>query len=217
MGKYKYVLFDLDGTLVLSHPGIYSCIRYALHELGYPEPKEELLPKCVGPSLHYSFSVFFGLSDEEAHRATAKYREKYSLTGVYENEPIDGALECLKALKENGYKTSLATSKPKIYADLIAGRFGFSNYLDAQVGPGMDGSLPTKADVISEAIRQLGATPSECLMVGDRMHDREGAKICGVDCALLNVGYAEAGEAEACQPEYFFKDFKELTGFLLSK
>lgn len=217
MQKYKYVLFDLDGTLVMSHPGIFSCIRYALKELGYPEPDPALLPQCVGPSLHYSFSTFFGLSDEEATKATAKYREQYSVTGVYQNEPIEGALECLKALKEKGYRMALATSKPKIYADLIAERFGFSTYLDVQVGPGMDGSLPTKAAVIAEAMRQLGASANECLMVGDRKHDVEGAKLCGVDCVLLKVGYAEEGEERLCHPEYVLQNFKELTAFLTAE
>lgn len=56
--KYKYILFDLDGTLTHSHPGIYGCIRYALEKMGEPEPKEEYLKQCVGPSLMYSFTPF---------------------------------------------------------------------------------------------------------------------------------------------------------------
>ena len=217
MKKYRYILFDLDGTLVYSHPGIYACFRYALEKMGVgEEPCEEVLQKCVGPSLEYSFATFFGMTEEDAKRATAFYRERYALKGVFENTPIPGALDCLKGLKEAGYILALATSKPKIFADKIAERFGFSEYLTVQIGPGMDGSLPTKTDVIIEAMRQLNAKSEECLMVGDREYDVVGARKAGVDCVGLLLGYAEQGEFARCNPAFVVKDFEELTA-LLSK
>ena len=92
----------------------------------------------------------------------------------------------------------------------IAEYFDFAKYFTVLVGCGLDGSLPTKADVIEEVVRRLGAEKEKCLMVGDRKHDVEGAKIAGVDCVLLNVGYAEAGEADLCQPTYEWQDYAEL-------
>ena len=216
MKKYRYILFDLDGTLTHSHPGIHGCIRYALKEMGREEPKMEQLRRCIGPSLMYSFQNYFGMNEEDAKIATAKYRERYSVIGWQENSAIEGALETLKALKEAGYKQAMATSKPLVYAEKIAATFGFSPYLDAEVGCGIDGSLPTKADVIAEAVKQLGASVEECLMVGDRWHDAEGAKINGMDCALLKVGYAESEEEFIkAKPEYVFDDFAGLRAFLL--
>jgi phosphoglycolate phosphatase len=216
MKRYKYILFDLDGTLIYSHPGIFSCIRYALNELGMSEPKLEQLRKCIGPTLMYSFQNFFHLDEETARKATAKYREKYGVSGVLENEPIEGVIDLLKALKEAGYKLAMATSKPSIYSDRIAERFGFSEYFSAQVGSGIDGSLPTKASVITEAMRRLGATAEETLMVGDRKHDSEGAQENGVDCALLKVGYAEdEQEFIDAKPTYVFDGFEGLKNLLL--
>ena len=216
MKKYRYILFDLDGTLTHSHPGIHGCIRYALEQLGLEEPKMEQLRRCIGPSLMYSFQNYFGLDEEMARLATAKYRERYSVIGWQENAPIEGALETVKALKEAGYKLALATSKPAVYAEKISALFGFSPYMDEEVGCGIDGSLPTKADVIAEAVKRLGATAEECLMIGDRWHDAEGAKLNGMDCALLKVGYAESEEEYVTSnPEYVFENFAELRTFLL--
>ena len=216
MKKYRYILFDLDGTLTHSHPGIHGCIRYALEQLGLEEPKMEQLRRCIGPSLMYSFQNYFGLDEETARLATAKYRERYSVIGWQENAPIEGALETVKALKEAGYKLALATSKPAVYAEKISALFGFSPYMDEEVGCGIDGSLPTKADVIAEAVKRLGATAEECLMIGDRWHDAEGAKLNGMDCALLKVGYAESEEEYVTSnPEYVFENFAELRTFLL--
>ncbi len=216
MRKYKYILLDLDGTLIYSHPGIHAGFRYALKELGEKEPTAEQLGRCIGPSLMYSFQTYFGLSEERAKLATEKYREQYSKTGVYENMPIEGALEGLKRLKEAGFFLAMATSKPQIYADIIAERWGFKTYLDEIVGPGMDGSLPTKASVIAEVIKRFNAEKSACLMVGDRHHDIEGARENGIDCAMLKVGYAEEGEFEKYPPDYVFEGFFDFTEFLLA-
>ena len=217
MRKYRCILFDLDGTLTHSHPGIYACIRYALKEMGKEEPTMEKLRLCVGPTLMYSFQNYFGLPEEEARTATVLYRKRYAVEGIWENEPIEGALETLRALKEAGYKLAMATSKPLVFAAQIAKKFEFSKYFDVEVGSGMDdGTLPTKASVIAEAMKQLGAKREECLMVGDRKHDAEGAKENDVDCALLKVGYAENEEEFlSAAPRYVFEDFEELKTFLL--
>ena len=216
MRVYKYILFDLDGTLVYSHPGIFACFRYALERMGKPNPSDKELMPCIGPSLHYSFSQFFGMNDEDATRAVALYRERYAVKGVWENNPIDGALECLKTLSERGYKLGLATSKPLCFAKQIVEKHGFAEYLTETVGSGIDGSFPTKASVIEEVMRRLGAKPQECLMIGDRNHDAFGAAEQGVDCVLLKIGgYADDEELYTSGAKYVMKDFAELTEFLL--
>lgn len=218
MKKYRYILFDLDGTLTHSHPGIYGCFRYALEKMGLPEARMDQLRRCIGPSLMYSFQNYFGMDEETARIATANYRERYSVIGWQENDAIDGAVETLKALKEAGYKLALATSKPILYAAKISEKFGFAPYMDVEVGCGMDGSLPTKADVIAEAMKRLGATAEDCLMVGDRFHDVEGAREHGMDCAMLRVGYAENEEEFiSSKPAYVFDDFEGLKALLLSE
>ena len=216
MRKYRYILFDLDGTLVYSHPGIFACFRYALEKMGWENPTDKQLLPVIGPSLHYSFTTYFGMTDDEATKAVALYRERYAVKGVWENEPISGALDCLQALKERGYVLGLATSKPIYFAQQIVDKHGFSKHMQACVGSGMDGSLPTKASVIEEVMKRLGASADECLMVGDRFHDAEGAKEMGVDCALLKVGgYADDAELYGCGAKYVFANFEDLTEFLL--
>lgn len=219
MRKYRYILFDLDGTLIHSHEGIFACILHALKVMGREElGTSDRLRRCIGPTLVYSFSHYFEMCEEDAVKATAIYREEYAKTGVHQNQPIQGALETLKALKERGYVLALATSKPQGFAETISKRWGFEKYLSVTVGAGLDGSLPTKASVIEEAVRRLGASADECLMVGDRKHDKDGAGENGIDCAMLKVGYAESEEefAEA-NPKYVFETFAELSAFLCEK
>jgi phosphoglycolate phosphatase len=70
--------------------------------------------------------------------------------------------------------------------------------------------------VIAEVIKRLGAKPEECLMVGDRFHDAEGASEQGVDCALLKIGgYADDEELYGCGATYVFDDFQGLIALLI--
>ena len=215
MKKYRFLLFDLDGTLTYSHPGIFGCIRYALQEMGREIPGEDVLKKAVGPSLMWSFQNLCGMTEEDATEATRLYRVRYKDIGWRENEAISGAKETLQALQEKGYVLAMATSKPLVFAKQISRLFGFSQYLSVEVGSGIGGEFPTKASVIEEVVRQLGADKRDCLMIGDRLHDIEGARQAGVDVAALDVGYAEEGEFEAYPPDYYFADFASFTKALL--
>ena len=215
MKNYRCILWDLDGTLTLSHPGIFNCMRYALEKLGKPAPTEQQLRLCVGPPLDWSFETLFGVSKEEAQKGVALYRERYEVAGWAENDPVAGALECLKALREAGYEMALATSKPMHYALKIVEKFGFLPYLTTEYEPMIPGYEPKKTDMILKGMRLLGATKEECLLIGDRKYDIVGAREVGVDVAGLDVGYAEEGEFELYPPDYRFADFAALTAALL--
>ncbi len=216
MKKYRCILWDLDGTLTLSHPGIYNCMRYALERLGKPAPTEQQLRLCVGPPLDWSFEKVFGTSAEEAQRGIVYYRERYEVAGWAENDPVEGALEALKTLHEAGYKMTLATSKPMHFAWRIVEKFGFLKYLLCEYEPMRVGYEPKKTEVIEKGIRLLGARKEECLMVGDRMYDILGAREVGVDVAALDVGYAQEGEFKTYPPDVYFKDFSSFVKAMLA-
>ncbi len=212
--QYSYILFDLDGTLVYSHQGIYACFKYALEKMGRTPPTDEELRDCVGPPLEDSFRYKFGFSEEDTWTVTDHYRDEYRRKGMFLCQEIPGAMACLAELKKRGYKTALATSKAEVFARQIVERLGFAKYLDVIVGPGTRGELPTKADVVAEVIKRLGATSEQCLMIGDKEQDVLGARACGVDCAALKVGYALKGELEGCAPKYLLDGFEELLAIL---
>ena len=212
--KYRYLFFDLDGTLVYSHEGIYACFRYALKKMGKASPSDEDLRKCVGPPLEDSFQRIFGMDGEGALKASAYYREEYRRTGMYACALIPGVKEALQTLKDRGFVLAIATSKVQSFATSIAERLGVAEYFQEIVGRGEDGSLFTKAEVIEEGRKRLGASAEDSLMIGDRKQDADGAKANGMDCALLQVGYAEAGELASCGSCYVFDNFEQLTDFL---
>ena len=198
---YRYIFFDLDGTLTDSKEGIFNCIRYALEKLGEPVPDETVLINFIGPPLHDSFIQYCGFDEEKAHYAVDLFRERYTPIGKFENAAAPGMEALCRRLKGKGFTLALASSKPEEMCVAICERFGFAPWLETVVGsaPGKDWE---KADIIRETMRRLGLTEADTadiLMVGDRKYDVLGAKQCGIDCAGVELfGYAAPGElAEA--------------------
>lgn len=204
--KKKYLLFDLDGTLTNPKIGITSCVQYALRYFGIEEPDLDKLECYIGPPLIESFQVYHGLSKEQAETAVEKYRERFRDTGIFENEVIDGIPEVLKALKEKGFELALATSKPQEFALRITEHYHLAQYLTVQVGSGMNGERKYKADVIEAVFEEFAkrypeetipALKADAVMIGDRLHDIEGAKQCQIESVGVRFGYAKDGELEA--------------------
>ncbi len=195
--RYRYILFDLDGTLTDSAEGILNCAEYALRRLGREVPARESLRPMLGPPLTVTFRELFGLGEEEAELGIKYYRERYSTIGLFENRPYDGAEQLLRELRAAGYRLAVATSKPEVFSKRILERFGLEGYFDTVTGCGLDGTLDTKAEVIEETLRRLGvADRSEAVMVGDRRFDVLGAREAGLGCIGAGWGFAEAGELE---------------------
>ena len=217
---FQYLLFDLDGTLTDSKPGIINCIRYALDYMQYPYT-EDFLDQFVGPPLMVSFQKFCGFSEADATRATAKYRERFSTKGLYENAVFDGVKEMLKELKNTGKTIALSTSKPELYTFEIIKHFSLVDYIDEPVGATMDGTRENKDDVIKEAMRRLDInTPekrAQTVMIGDRFYDIEGAKKCGLQSIGCRWGYAQEKELEQAGADYIAETIKDLTTLLLNK
>lgn len=83
---YKYILFDLDGTLTDPQEGITKSVQYALDSFGiYNQPQEKLL-KFIGPPLLESFMVYYDMDEAQANQAIEMYRERFRDTGIFENE-----------------------------------------------------------------------------------------------------------------------------------
>ena len=100
----KYFLFDLDGTLTDPKVGITTCVQYALHSFGIEESDLDKLEPFIGPPLKDSFKEFYGMDDKQAEAAVEKYRERFSETGLFENEIYPGIARMLKELSEIGFR-----------------------------------------------------------------------------------------------------------------
>lgn len=186
----KAVIFDLDGTLTQSEEGIFNCVRYAADKLGFPVPDDETLHRFIGPPLTYSFKEYMGMDEAMADQAVAVYRERYTVTGLFENRVYPGIRRLLRTLKGQGWYVGIATGKPQGPAERIIEHFGLSRYFDKIVGP--QGKIGSEKDVLIRTA--LPESYDEAWMVGDRKFDVEGGKAVGI--RTIGVGYGYGDEAE---------------------
>lgn len=208
----KVILFDLDGTLTDSAPGITACVQYALEKMGKPEGDADKLRCFVGPPLKDQFMSYAGFSEEEAMEAVRYYRERYTKSGMYENSLYPGVEELLAFLKDRGCVLAVASSKPEHFVRQILEHFHLTGYFKEIVGAGMDEKRTTKAEVIEEALKRLDVVSSrqDVVMVGDRSYDIIGAHECGVQCIGVGYGYGSMEELINAGVTYVADSVEEL-------
>ena len=201
--KYKYYLFDLDGTLTDSGIGITNSVMYALEKFGiHVSDKKELYP-FIGPPLTDSFRKYYGFTEEQALQAVEYYREYFRAGGIFENAVYEGIPEMLGELKSRNATVALATSKPYEFTVQILDHFDLHQYFDHVGAATMDGHISKKADVIRNLLDTLGvADKSSVLMIGDRDQDVEGAKANDLHCAGVLWGYGSNDELMNAGADY---------------
>lgn len=204
MRRYDAALFDLDGTLSASADGIRKCIELTMAELGMPCPDLSDYSRYIGPPLNRTFSLLCGLSDEQVERALPIYRGYYDIHGTKANRLYDGMAEVLAALRDEGVRIAVCTSKNERLAGDVVALLGIGGYLDAVCGSRDDGSRKEKPDLIPYALDSLsGIAPSRAVMIGDTYFDTLGAVSCGVDFIGVLYGYGTRESMEAAGARVF--------------
>lgn len=210
------LLFDFDGTLFETGPGVINCVCYALEKLGIHETDMAKLRKFVGPPLYDSFREFSGLDDETAKEAVRLYRERYHPTGIWECAPYDGMPQLLNKLKQDGWKLAVATGKPTPSTLRILERYQMASLFDYVCGSEFDGTRSKKQEVIAAGLAYFGISdhPEQALMIGDRKYDVLGARTCGVPCLGVRYGYAEPEELEQAGAIAIVDSVEDLEAYL---
>ena len=194
---FTAILFDLDGTIVDSAPGITSSLAATFVSLGLPVPSPAELVEWVGPPILDSFRDLAGFSREQSLEALDIYRGHYLADGVFDAKVYPGVEEVLAAIHASDVPVSLATSKPEYPAKIVLDHFGLLKYFDVITGASEDEVRSAKADVVAEALERLdafGADLSNPVMVGDRHHDVIGAAAHDVPTIFVRWGYGSRPE-----------------------
>ena len=194
---WSCILFDLDGTIADSAPGITASLGYMFEKLGRPVPSQEELRSWVGPPILDSFRDLAGMDQIESAQALAIYRRHYLASTASSASIYPGIARTLRAIHRAGIPLALATSKPEFAASLILDHGNITQYFRVISGSSIDEIRSAKKDVIEEALIRFGminADTSNPVMVGDRYYDIDGATAYGVPTIYVNWGYGAPGE-----------------------
>ncbi|MDV8149046.1 HAD hydrolase-like protein [Arthrobacter sp. B10-11] len=192
------ILFDMDGTLLDSAPGVMDSAARALKAVNAPVPPHRDLLTYVGPPMYESFRHSAGLDAATAREALRHYRAAYAETGAGQSSLFDGIAGLLNQLGSVQCRMAVATSKVEDQAVRLARAFGIDRHFVDICGASDAAGRASKEDVIAEALARLkaqGVDISSPVMVGDRSYDVAGAAVHGIPTIFVSWGYGDPSEA----------------------
>lgn len=211
--KITTLLFDLDGTLINTNELIIASFLHTLNHYYPNQYTREDVYEFIGPSLLETFS---GLDLERAEEMIEHYREHNHKHHDLLVEEYEGVYETIQALKERNYKIGIVTTKMRkaVERGLIKGRL--ASFFDVVVT--LDDVNKPKPDPepIELALKLIGSTAEETIMVGDNSHDILGGKNAGTKTA--GVAWALRGRdyLEQYGPDYMLDNMRDLLAIVES-
>jgi phosphoglycolate phosphatase len=199
MTNVASVVFDLDGTLTDSKPGIVRCLQSALQHAGVSWTGS--LDWFIGPPVEHSMARLMPQADAAARDALVRdYRGCYDREGWAENAVYQGIVEVLAELQRLGIRMFVCTSKRDLFAGRILADFGLARYFEEIYAD--RGDRPhSKVELLGELIREQGVDPASAVMIGDRRYDIEAAHANGMKAIAVTYGYGSVEELKSCAPD----------------
>jgi phosphoglycolate phosphatase len=188
------LIFDLDGTLTDSKPGILGSLRKALdaHNVGDCGS----LDRFVGPPVEeWAMELLPDGSDEERLSLGNDYRANYAREGWSNNSVFPGVLAMLTELQRQGFPLYVCTSKFQPFAERIVETFGMGPFFAGVYGDKKEYESHSKVDLLAVLLRERSLDGDSAWMVGDRCYDIAAAHGNNLRCLAAGWGY---GEAEEC-------------------
>lgn len=209
---YDAILFDLDGTLTESEPGITKSVQYSLDALGIAGYDQDKLRSFIGPPLFESYVGVMGMTDELANAGVRLYRERFSEIGWKENAVYKGIPLLLRSLKARGAYIAIASAKPEPFVKKILAHFGLIRFFDRIVAATMDDTHNEKPSLVKRALPE---SYRRACMVGDREFDIEGGLANGIDAIGALYGYGGEEELTRAGATRLVQDVPALSRLLL--
>ena len=206
------IIFDFDGTLADTRRGILDTAQEVLRRMGREPADEVVLAATIGLPLRENFTRGAGLSETDADRAVAIYREIFDQVAVPSITAFPGVEDVLATLSERGVPIAVATSRGQRSLDMLMHHLGFDRFIPLERCFGVETAARPKPapDIIYIILGKLGAKPEETLVVGDTTFDIEMGRAAGCFTCGVSYGNQSAGQLAGASPDYLLDDLRKL-------
>jgi phosphoglycolate phosphatase len=196
------LIFDLDGTLTDSKPGILGCLRKVLDARGLGDCGP--LDRFVGPPVEeWAIELLPNGSEADRVALAREYRDCYNREGWSNNSVYAGIGEALTALRERGFPLYVCTSKQQLFAERILQYFELAGFFIAIYGDKPEFEDHSKGKLLARLLADRGLGHATAWMIGDRIYDIAAAKENGIRSIAAAWGYGsqeEWAQADAIAP-----------------
>ncbi len=191
-GKYKLVIFDLDGTLLDTLDDLADSVNAALSAVGYPGRTREEVRSFVGNGIRKLIerSVPAETAEEMVNKVHERFTVHYKEHCADKTKPYNGILELLCQLKEKGVKTAVVSNKADYAVKALCAQY-FPGFLEEAIGERQGIAKKPAPDTVNEVLRILGVEKSRAVYIGDSDVDVETAKNAGLDCIAVDWGFRD--------------------------
>jgi phosphoglycolate phosphatase len=212
----RNLIFDLDGTLLDSLPGIRYSAEAAFRALGFQVGEVDLRP-LIGPPIRTIFArmaergALGRLSEEDLDRLVEAFRWSYDSEGWKMTPHYPGAADLLRKLKVPGRRLFVVSNKPHHISLRILEAEGTVGLFDEIVT--RDSRTPMyqdKQEMMRYLLQKWEIEPAECLMIGDTMEDAEAASKSGLRFGLMTHGYGDVPVGSAIPVAFRIDHFSQL-------
>ena len=187
------LIFDLDGTLTDSEPGITDCLRKVLDAWRINDPGP--LDRFVGPPVEeWTVELLPDGSQDDRIRLARDYRACYDREGWKNNSVFPGVHGMLAELGRIGHPLYVCTSKQLHFASRILDLFQLTCLFTAIYGDKAEYASHSKVDLLANLVREHSLSPETTWMIGDRIYDIQAAQANQIRCLAAGWGYGSAGE-----------------------
>jgi len=188
--RLRDVVFDLDGTLVDSRPGIDRAAARAVADV-WPGREAVSLAPFIGPPIRSMLAAAYAdASDGELDALVAAFRRAYDGGDWRGTEPYPGLERVLDATE----RAFVVTNKPHAATGRILTHLGVADRFTAVVSPDdPDTPFATKGAGLTDLARRYALTPESAVYVGDAPDDRTAAQQAGLPFVAVRYGYGTAG------------------------
>lgn len=216
MNSCRCILFDLDGTLTDSKPGIIDSYRAALRGLGHEPDPASNLDFVVGPTITEAMETLLDpYGDNRISEGVALHLQHYGAVGIHQNTLYDGVRGLLSDVRSAGRRLYLATTKPTEFATRVLKTLQLDEFFDGIYGSQTDGSLDDKPALVAHIVAKEAVIPTQAIMVGDRRYDISGAHSNGIRAIGVLWGYGSRSELEEAGADLLVQSPAELASALL--
>jgi phosphoglycolate phosphatase len=190
---WENFIFDLDGTLVDSLPGIEASVRVAISG-----PVPGLRPLIGPPIREILRHLSVGLTEAELDGVAARFRRAYDAGGWRNTVLQTGAAEALAGIRARGWRAFLVTNKPALATSRILATLRIRRYFSSVwTRDSRTPAFGSKAEMIADLVARQGLDPARCVMVGDTAEDYLAATQTGIQARIVGNGYGASGDVPA--------------------
>jgi phosphoglycolate phosphatase len=214
---YKLAIFDFDGTLVDSAPGIIQCMKEVCDEKGY---KPEILAQwsqLVGVPLLKQMETLFPDETPQIHEDLANlYRRKYDGKVIEICPPFPGLADMLAELSSRNVLITIATSKRRHLVEEVLVHHGLTKYFTMIVGAQDVSNHKPHPESVHITVDSLKIDPGAAVVIGDSTFDLDMARNAGVDAIGVTTGVHTRERLSTSEPRHIVGGLHEVTPIILN-